>query len=215
MSCAICQTRKPRRYCAGVREEICAVCCGTEREQTINCPLECEFLREAHKFERAQDPNPAAMPNPDIRVSEQFLADNEVLLAFVAVALFEAWLDAPDATDWDVREAFEALTRSYRSRDSGILYDARPDNVFAARLAGAIKNKIEDVRNREAAATGSTSIADSDVLGVLVFLQRIERAQNNGRRKSRAFLDFMSGFYRRSVGAKAEAAEPEQPRIIL
>ncbi len=215
MSCPLCQTRKPRRYCAGVREEICAVCCGTEREQTINCPLECEYLREAHKFEKAQDPNPAAMPNPDVRVSEEFLVEHEVLLAFIAVALFEAWLDTPDATDWDVREAFDALTRTYRSRDSGIFYESRPDNVFAARLAGSVQNKIEEVRSKETEATGGTSVPDSAVLGVLVFLQRIERAQNNGRKKSRAFVDFLGGFYRPLGRAGAAQPEPDRPRIIL
>jgi len=213
--CALCQTRKPRRYCPGVREEICAVCCGTEREQTVNCPLECEYLREAHKFEKAQDPNPAAMPNADIRVTEQFLAENEVLLAFTAVSLFEAWLETRDATDWDVREAFAALTQTYRSLESGIYYESRPDNVFAARIAGYVQHKIADVRAKEAEATGSSSIRDGAVLGVLVFLQRIEYAQNNGRKKSRAFLDFLRGFYRTDEQAAVEEAASDPPRIIL
>src|ERR1700722_7813281 len=198
LPCAICQTRKPRRYCLGVRAEICTVCCGTEREQSIDCPLECEFLHEAHRREKAQDPDPATMPNADIRVTEQFLVENEVLLAFIAVTLFEAWLETRDANDWDLRETFEALTRTYRSLDSGIYYEARPDNVFAARIAAYVQEKIAELRAKETAerevSLGDSGIRDSALLGVLVFLQRIEFAQNNGRKRSRAFLDFLRGF---------------------
>ncbi len=219
VTCAICQTRKPRRYCAGLKEEICAVCCGTEREQTVTCPLECEFLNEAHKHEKAQDPNPATMPNPDVRVTEAFLQENEVLLAFLAVGFFEAWLETKDATDWDLREAFQALTQTYRSLENGIFYESRPDNVFAARIAAHVQHKIAEIRAKETEATGGSTLRDASILGMLVFLQRIEFAQNNGRKRSRAFLDFLRGFYLPSgsaAGDTAEAApETEQSRIIL
>ena len=220
LPCAICQTRKPRRYCLGVREEICSVCCGTEREQTIDCPLECEYLHEAHRREKGQDPNPATMPNPDVRVTEQFLEDNQVLLAFIAVTLFEAWLETRDANDWDMRAAFDSLTRTYRSLESGIYYESRPDNVFAARIVGHVQEKIAEVRAKETKERGVSSIRDAAVLGVLVFLQRIEFAQNNGRKRSRAFLDFLRGFYLPSEQEPVERgaendAPPEPPRIIL
>jgi hypothetical protein len=221
LPCPLCQTRKPRRYCLGVGAEICSVCCGTEREQTIDCPLECEYLREAHRREKGQDVDPATMPNPDVRVTEQFLEDNQVLLAFIAVTLFEAWLETRDANDWDLREAFASLTRTYRSLESGIYYKSRPDNVFAARIAGFVQEKIAEVRAKETAERGVSSIRDAAVLGVLVFLQRIEFAQNNGRKRSRAFLDFLRGFYLPQApepgepGQAEEAVPPEPPRIIL
>ena len=166
------------------------------------------------------------MPNADIRVTEQFLVENEVLLAFIAVTLFEAWLETRDANDWDLRETFEALTRTYRSLDSGIYYEARPDNVFAARIAAYVQEKIAELRAKETAerevSLGDSGIRDSALLGVLVFLQRIEFAQNNGRKRSRAFLDFLRGFYLppRPEHADTEEREdivlpPDTPRIIL
>jgi hypothetical protein len=39
------------------------------------------------------------------------------------------------------------------------------------------------------------TIRDSEVLGVLVFLQRLELQNNNGRRRGRAFLDMLRGFF--------------------
>ena len=40
-----------------------------------------------------------------------------------------------------------------------------------------------------------TRTRDSDVLGLLVFLRRIELDRNNGRRRGRAFLDALREFY--------------------
>ena len=38
MSCPICEKRPPKRFCPAKGEKICAVCCGREREVTIDCP---------------------------------------------------------------------------------------------------------------------------------------------------------------------------------
>ena len=35
------------------------------------------------------------------------------------------------------------------------------------------------------------TVRDTDVLGVLVMLQRMEFARNNGRARGRAFIDFL------------------------
>ena len=76
-------------------------------------------------------------------------------------------------------------------------------------------------------AAGSSSIRDATVLGVLAFLQRLEYSRNNGRKRSRAFIDFLRGFYMPAVEAEPESAillpgnlepgdlESETPRIIL
>ena len=44
MACPICQKRKAKRFCPGKDESICPVCCGTEREVTIDCPGDCPYL---------------------------------------------------------------------------------------------------------------------------------------------------------------------------
>src|SRR5215469_15092115 len=90
MACAICHTRKPRRYCPGVRGEICTICCGTEREVTVDCPSDCPFLQEARKHEHTGLANPDTFPNRDIKVSEEFLEDHEDLLIATARGLTQA-----------------------------------------------------------------------------------------------------------------------------
>lgn len=194
--------------------DICTICCATERENSVDCPLHCEYLHDAHRHESTTRVDPASVPNGDIRVTEQFLQDNELLMAFLAVTLFEAAAQTAATTDWDLREALEALITTYRAGQSGIYYENRPLNALAARLVSSVQEKIAEIRKKEkdAAVTG---LRDADILGVLVFLQRLEYSNNNKRKRSKAFLDLLRGFYLPAEMTQPAEAEPEAPRIIL
>jgi hypothetical protein len=205
MSCAICHIRRPKRFCPGVRGDICTICCGTEREVTVNCPLDCEYLRDAHRHERITATDPHDFPNQDIRVTEEFLRDHEPLLLFLAGALVDAALATPDAVDFDVREALDALVRTYRTLQSGVYYETRPANPIAANICRLAQAAIEEWRKEEPERTGMTRTRDSDVLTLLAFLQRLELDNNNGRKRGRAYLDFLRGFFPEKPGEAAPA----------
>ena len=176
-----------------MRGDICAICCGTEREATVFCPLDCEYLREARKHEKPAQNFPSEIPNRDIRISEAFLQENEGLLAYLSQALVDAAMRAGDAVDFDVREALEALVRTYRALQSGVYYENRPNNPVAARICAATQERIAEYRRAELEQRGMTKTRDADVLGSLVFLQRLEFDRNNGRRRGRAFLALLNG----------------------
>ena len=195
MRCVICETRRPRRACPGVRGDICAICCGTEREVTVSCPLDCEYLQEARRHEKAPDLDLSTVPNRDIPVTEKFLQEHEQLWHFLSQTLAAAALDTPDAVDFDVREALEGLIRTYRTRQSGLIYENVPANPLAAALYSVVQEQTDEFRRREKQETGISRTRDNDVLGLLVFLQRLEYDHNNGRKKGRAFIDFLSSFY--------------------
>jgi hypothetical protein len=192
--CAICHTRKPRRYCPAVNGEICPVCCATGREESIDCPLGCEYLRDAHRHEKKPAIDASDIPNQDIKITQSFLAGNQVFLAYVAVALFDNVNGWPETTDWDIRDALNALIRTYRTLRTGLYYESKPDNLYAARISTGVQSKIAFIKQEEIAATGKSTVHDATILGVLTFLQRLEYSRNNGRRRSRAFIDFLSGF---------------------
>jgi hypothetical protein len=216
VECVICGIRKPRRHCPGVNGDICTVCCGTEREQSIDCPLDCTYLQDAHEHERPPEFDPEILPNRDIEITEEFLEANQVLLAFLCISIFEGALQNSAATDWDVREALEALIKTYRTLQAGLYYETLPANIFSAAIAASVQTKLADIKKRETEATGSTTIRDAAILGILAFLQRLEYSHNNGRKRSRAFLDFLRGFYVPTLASGLEEElEPDEPRIIL
>ena len=51
-ACPSCGRRRPERFCPAQGEKICAVCCGTEREVTLDCPADCSYLIAAHRYEQ-------------------------------------------------------------------------------------------------------------------------------------------------------------------
>ncbi len=207
MSCAICRTRKPRRFCPGVHGDICTLCCGKEREVTVDCPLDCPFLQEARKHERTEPVNPDEFPNKDIRITEEFLGERELLVVGAAKSLMLAAFDTPGAVDGDVRDALDALIRTLRTLQSGVYYESRPVNALANRIFSATQTGLEEFRKREHEELGMSRTRDADVLGVLVFLQRLALDRDNGRPRGRAFLDSLRGFL-----SEAEGVVPQGPR---
>jgi hypothetical protein len=196
MKCRICDTRKPRRYCPGVSGDICSICCGAEREVTVNCPLDCQYLVEARLHEKPPDVKPEEIPNRDIQVSEEFLRNQEPLLIFLGAKLLEASLSTSGAVDSDVRDALDSLVRTYRTLQSGLYYETRPANLVAAAIQQKLQEAIEKLR-KELQEKGSTPVRDADILGVLVFLERIELHRNNGRPRGRAFIDYLHAYFPR------------------
>jgi hypothetical protein len=192
MTCAICGIRRARRHCPGVHGEICSLCCGTGREVTVNCPLDCRFLEEARLHERTAPVNPDEFPNQDVKVTEQFIQDHGPLLEFLGQWLLTSALQTPGAIDFDVREALESMIRTYRTLGSGVYYETRPNNTVANEIFTRMQAGIEQFR-REESERGMTSTRDRDVLGVLAFLQRLEIDRNNRRARGRAFIDFLRG----------------------
>jgi hypothetical protein len=194
--------RRPKRYCPGVSGDICAICCGTEREVTVNCPLECPYLEESRKHEPQPVVNPRDFPNNDIRVDEDFLRRNEALLILISSALGRAAVETRGVIDNDVKQALDGLVRTYRTKESGLVYDARPDNPLAARLYTAVQERLAEIEGR--LKEHGQSMRDADVLGIFAFLQRMEIQQNNLKPKGRAFIHFLKGFLPAMTGGEGE-----------
>lgn len=161
----------------------------------MDCPLDCVYLREAHQHEKIEPADPHSFPNQDIRVTEEFLRDHESLLLFLARTLLDAALATSGAVDYDVRAALDALVRTYRTLQSGVYYETRPDNLLAANICRLVQTGIEEFRKQEQEKAGMIQTRDSDILGLLVFLQRLELDNNNGRKRGRAYMDFLTGFF--------------------
>jgi hypothetical protein len=143
-----------------------------------------------------------------VNVTEQFLRDHESLMIFLSAKLLAASLATAGAIDYDVREALEALIRTYRTLESGLIYETRPANPLASGIQAKLKEDVDDLQKR-IQEQGSTGIRDKDILGVLIFLQRLELTHNNGRKRGRAFLDFL-----RANFPELKLQGGEQPSLI-
>lgn len=206
--CKICGKRRPKRYCPAVEAEICAVCCGTERETTLTCPLQCEYLRQAHRREHTIEP-PPELPNLDVEVSEQFVSEHEELTLFAIYSLLQAALRTPGAIDADVLAAIAALIQTHRTLDSGLVYETRSENPLAANIQRGFTASFDDYQKLRHEREGLSQIRNAEILKTLVFLQRLGLQNQNGKPKGRMFLDLL-----RHMTPDAPTERPSSPLVI-
>jgi len=194
MSCPICEKRPPKRFCPAKGERICAVCCGREREVTIDCPADCPHLITAHRYEaehrkalKAED-----LPYRDIQVRPDFVYEHWDVIGGLATAILHFQIQNKQINDQAAASAIEALAETYRTLGTGIYYERPPDELLARALYGQMAQFLGDFRKEQVARTGLSSLKDSEIFHLLVFLLRIAKQETNGRSRSRAFLSFLS-----------------------
>lgn len=178
---------------------------------SVDCPLTCEYLREAHRHEKLQPLDVETLPNRDLKLSEEQLEEQEELLSFLAKAVGEAATSNPAIVDFDIREALDALVRTHRTAQSGLVYETVPTNPLAAGVYTGVESAIEEFRRKEAEEIGIHKTRESVILGMLVFLQHFEISYNNARRRGRAFLNALLDFY----SLEPEADKPGSSSLIL
>ncbi|MCS7314686.1 MAG: hypothetical protein RMI94_03645 [Bryobacterales bacterium] len=209
--CELCETRRARRACPGIRGQICSVCCGTEREVTVSCPLECPHLEEARRFEKLPPPGEDRQPTPEVELTEQFLDRNSALIGLAADTIARIALEVPGIVDSDVRDALDSLVRTYRTLETGLYYESLPANPLAGTIHRAVRQQLEERRRQIRQSHGMTPYRDADILGALVFLQRLHHISHNGRPRGRAFIHQLVRDWQR----RREAARERSQGIIL
>lgn len=207
--CKICGKRRARRACPAVRGDICTVCCGTEREVSLSCPLECEYLQEAHRREKPVEVLADQMSYPEVQVTEEFVRDHEELLLFCAYALVQAGLRTEGALDSDVIAALEAMIQTRRTLTSGLVYETRPENLVAAGVQRSFAASLVEYEKLRIERETLSPLRNNDVLGTLVFLHRIGQQNQNGRPRGRMFLDLLRQM------TPEQRVEERAPSIIL
>jgi len=212
MVCAICKVRRPRRYCPGVGGEICSICCGTEREVTVTCPLDCVYLNDARMHERFTPVPPESLPNRDIQITEEMIEEHQQLLSEIASSILRAALETPGTVDNDVQQALAALVQTYRTLQSGIYFESRPENPLAASVYQAVQQAVHRFREAERQRLGVSHTREGDVLAMLVFLQQYEYSVNDRRPRGRSFIHVLLRSYPLFAGKEAA---PAPSSIIL
>jgi hypothetical protein len=194
LSCAICETRKEKRFCPAIHGRICPQCCGTEREVTLESPSECPYLQQAraHEKPRSLDEVEQSSLFPQVALSEQFLYEHEHLVVGLSFGIVKAARVNRLINDRDIIAALSSLARSYETMvNSGLVYETPTANIVQQAIAGEIQKMIGEYRDLEIKQIGHVTLKDAEVLRALVFLVRMAHARTSGRPKSRSYLEFL------------------------
>jgi hypothetical protein len=210
VSCAICEKRKAERFCPAKGEKICAVCCGTEREVSIDCPLDCSYLVAAHRYEdQHQRSLPADTPLLDVKVSQDVIYAHQNVLSGLAFTAAKFSATHPSTTDPDVLAALQALAETYKTLGSGILYEKPPEATLPRELYAELAAFLNESKNQNSERAAPPS-KDSEVFTLLVFLYRMGLLRTNGRPRARRYIEFLRGQF-----PAAPELKREEPRIIV
>jgi hypothetical protein len=189
--CKRCGQRRAKRACPALPGDICTICCGTEREVSLACPLDCEHLRDAHRHEKSLPVGAKDTADPDIEVSEAFIREHEEFLLFAIYSLLQAAVRTAGAVDTDAIDALTALIKTHRTAESGLIYESRPENTVAASVQRAFSESLADYQKLRSEREGLSEMRSKDILRILVFLKRVGQQNLNGRPKGRMFIDVL------------------------
>jgi hypothetical protein len=211
VSCPICEKRKAERFCPAKAEKICAVCCGIEREVTIDCPAGCTYLIAAHRYEdEHQRSIPAGTPLLDEKIPQDIVYTHQQLMTALAFSIAKFCAAQPAAVDADILAALQALAQTYKTLSSGIIYEKPPDALLPRELYAALTAFLGEIKKRQAERAPSSSFKEGDIFHLLVFLYRMGLLRTSGRPRSRRFIEFLRGQF-----PQAPELKREESRIIV
>ena len=189
MTCPRCSTGKAKRSCLGLDTAICPKCCAAGREGDVKCPLTCEYLIAAHRFEK-KTADPKAMPSADIPIDNNFLRVNEYLIAHIGSSLLYAVHLQTDVDDKDLLAVLSYMVSVWRERTQGVIKEPYVADRAVALIADRVATEIIAHQQQSIKRHGSCASA-FEVLRSLVFLQRTCFGLQNGRPRCTAFLAFL------------------------
>lgn len=210
MACPICQKRKEKRFCPAKAQTICSVCCGTEREVTIDCPSECPYLVASRRYDLERwEFDWSKLPFAEVKIHASFARGHGPLLNAITYAICRYARDNRLVVDSDVVGSLQALAESYRTLSSGIYYEKPPDYRIQRELYEALKVAIEDYKKVAVQEIAATGLRVEEIRDALIFFTQLGATRMNGRPKGRAYLDLLRTQF------KAEEFSQHSSNIVL
>lgn len=211
LPCPICQKRPPRRFCPAKAEDICAICCGTEREGTIDCPSDCPYLVASRQYDRQRrEVDWSKIPFADTKIPSSFVAAHEKLLLAISYAVCLHARDERSTVDSDALASLQALAETYKTLDTGIYYEKPPEFRLQRELYDRLKTTIEEYKKSAAQQMSAEGLRDGEIRDALIFLTQLGATRTNGRLKGRAYLDFL-----RTQFKSEELSKPASNIVLL
>jgi hypothetical protein len=206
VSCPVCEKRKGKRACPAKGAEICSHCCGTKRRVEIACPDDCVWLG-AHASAWAGRETETTRDLRRVAPHIQDLSDAQARLFFLAlVGLTNMRARRPELGDRLVHEAVSALVKTVETREKGIVYEHRADDLRAQGLVHEIR-AIFEAKDESGAPV---ALDDRDVLAALRALQKALEECLRDQAGPAAFLETAG-----RVAARVSApTRPARPLIV-
>jgi len=206
--CWACQKSHAKRKCPAANDYICSLCCGSKRKKEINCPDECQYLAagKRHWIKKLQI-SPAQI---DFWRTHFDIVHN-IQLAILQVKTKRI----TDLKDFEVKEAFENLIKTYETEERRIIYEYKSSNYRIQTIIDNVQNIINQHRyseqNTDLSITstrpksGSTQelnlrkVALNELIASLKFVLNLINVTVTKNLSNNAFFDFITHFTSNSL----------------
>ncbi|MEJ2111672.1 MAG: hypothetical protein P8Z37_17535 [Acidobacteriota bacterium] len=199
MKCDLCEKRKAKRSCPAKNGFICAPCCGEKRVLELDCPETCPYLIAGRKHESDEFGKLLQSQDPQIREkSRKVLTEHQDVIAHLEYTIAQFRLSSRDLSDKDVSKAVDLLLHTYRTEDSGILYEKDADDLRVDSLRRDLREVLETYRNPD--SENANGIIDSGhdrlklqgAIECLELIQLMVDVYRNYRDSDSGYVDFLA-----------------------
>ncbi len=160
--CNFCGNRKANRFCPALTRLICSRCCGRNRQKSIDCPDNCNFLIVSRRQ--------ALKKLVNFQGDGEFEVAQFEVLHNLRLGLIKSRERARfTLTVEEVLSAINNAVETLRIRFSGLLYDFRSPNPNVQQTTEAI---LEIVQGHEKGDRGLKKVELSDILRCLQYIKR-------------------------------------------
>jgi len=145
-----------------------------------------------------------------VELTEEFMQRHQELLLLTAYSLVQAAMRTPGAVDADALAALDALIKTHRTSESGLIYETRAENLVAAAVQRAFSETLAGFTKMLGERDALAEPREKDILSMLVFLRGFGRQNMNGRPRGRMFIDLL-----RHMTPEELRIDERAPGIIL
>ncbi len=191
--CPLCEKRRAKRFCPAQGEAICAQCCGSYREVTLDCPLSCPHLRASRAHgAREERPLAAAQVSPELRIPAHFGAEHEELLQHLCTAIGGYWAAQRALCDPDLMDVLGHLAETWAAERAGVVFESHPTGALREGLFRRLQQALRDYRPRVRGLAAAEAPRTRELEWAVVYLARWVGLRANGRPRSRLCLEWMA-----------------------
>jgi hypothetical protein len=209
MTCPLCRKRPAKRACPALRQDICTVCCATQRLVEIKCTEDCRYLESAQRHPAAVVKRQIDRDVTLLMASVGPLTEQQLQLFFLLQSMVLSYKPEGLArlVDTDIALASGALAGSLESASKGVIFEEATASVVAEGLRRAMRPVLDEITKN------SGSRAEREVAIVLRAMERGAKHEGGHIPDGDAsYLDLVGRvFQQRPQPAKTA----EKPLIVL
>ena len=210
MKCILCEQRKAKRSCPAKNTIICAQCCGEKRVLEIDCPESCGYLkagreREAEDYQK----HIQNMGHTDQERHRKVVFNHRNVIAHLEYAISRQRILSRDLSDKDVVQAVESLLETYRTEDTGLLYERTEENLRIESLRRELREIVESYRNPEGEEgegivnPSNTRLQLGAAISCLEFIRSLASSYLKDRDSGSGYVDFLARIVPRKEAQKS------------